>query len=96
MVDEITANMAAITCSMEAHLIRIRCYCFASPTDEDRERLSFMAAEVIADFADPYSVNEEIVALNGRQPDCLSFWAFKRGDLDLNSRPQGKSVPDPM
>src|SRR6185312_10729045 len=86
MVGEITANMAAITCGIEDCVIRVRCSCFDGPTDEDRERFSFMAGEVIADFPEPYTINEEIVGLNDQEPDCFDFWAFKRADVNPKLR----------
>ena len=84
LIGEVTANMAAVTCALRQHLVVVRCYYFGTPTDEDRERLSAIGGEVIADFDVPYKIHEECLPWHpSRQlPECLDFWAFMRAEVE--------------
>jgi hypothetical protein len=84
LIGEVTANMAAVTCALRQNLIVLRCYCFGAPTEDDKERLSEVGSEVIADFPEPYKILEECVPFQpSRQlPECLGFWAFMRAEVE--------------
>lgn len=84
LIGEITANMAAVTCALRQNLIVVRCYYFGTPTDEDRQRLSAVGAEIIADFPPPYDIVEECFPYHPSQhlPECLDFWAFMRAEVE--------------
>ena len=83
LIGEVTANMAAVTCALREHLVVVRCYYFGTPTEEDKERLSAIAGEVIADFDAPYTIREECLPYHpSRQlPECLDFWALMRAEV---------------
>jgi len=84
LIGEVTANMAAVTCALRQDLIVLRCYYFGTPTEDDKQRLSAVGAEVIADFPAPYDILQECVPCQpSRQlPERLEFWAFMRAEVE--------------
>ena len=86
LVGEVTANMAAVTCALRPNLIVLRGYYFNAPTDDDKERLSSVGAEVIADFPPPYDIVEECMHYqpSRHMPECLDRWAFMRAEVEEN------------
>ncbi len=87
LVGQVTANMAAVTCALRQHRVTVRCYCFGTPTEEDRERLSAIAGEVSADFPADHEIVEEYLPYNPSPqfPECLDFWAFMRAEVGQNT-----------
>jgi hypothetical protein len=88
LVGEVTANMAALTCALRPNLIILRGYYFTAPTEDDRERLSVVGTEVIADFPAPYDIVEECVRYepSGDMPERLDRWAFMRAEVEDDVR----------
>jgi len=84
LIGEVTANMAAVTCALRQDRIVLRCYYFGTPTEEDKQRLSAVGSEVIADFPAPYDILEENVPYQpSRQlPERLDLWAFMRAEVE--------------
>jgi hypothetical protein len=84
LIGEVTANMAAVTCALRQNLIVLRCCYFGTPTPADKERLSAVGTEVIADFPAPYEILEECVRYQPSRhlPECLGFWAFMRAEVE--------------
>jgi hypothetical protein len=45
-------------------------------TPNDIERVSFVGAEVIADFPEPYRIEEATLSVDDGEPEMLNFWAL--------------------
>lgn len=46
--------------------------------EDDVETLSYIAAEVIADFPDLYTIEETCLSADDGEPEMPDFWAFMR------------------
>ncbi|MCB9350309.1 MAG: hypothetical protein H6573_22760 [Lewinellaceae bacterium] len=80
----ITSNMRAITVGVKNDKLFITVFFENTPSEEELELISEMAAEIIADF--PY-VNSSVevpvtTSDNINNLKRLDFWVFKRYELD--------------
>ena len=82
LIGEITSNWAAVTCSVQDRKILILLFVWGPVTPGDRERISSVGAEVIADFPDNHTIEEECRSLDDNLLSVLDFWAFLRAEAE--------------
>jgi hypothetical protein len=78
LLGEVTDRMIAVTCGLKGQLVEIRVYFSGKVSPDDLERVSFIGAEVIADFPAPYKIEESSLSADDGEPEMLDFWAFLR------------------
>jgi hypothetical protein len=87
MVGEVTQGLYAVTCGIDEKTIRIRSYYTVPLIEDELEPMRCVGTEVLADFPEDYTINEEFLPCNfDIQPGVLDFWAFKRkrtNDFDM-------------
>lgn len=80
---QIPDKLCSVTCGIDAEKwIHIVAYFDGPASDDDRENISVIGTEVIADFPDGYRIKEQCLDINHYQPKCLDFWAFRREGED--------------
>ena len=77
LIGAVTPNLAAVTCGLRDNTILIQAYFDGPVTEEDIERIQVVGTEVIADFPEPFLIEERWASVDG-DPEMLDFWAFKR------------------
>jgi|SRR5579864_7428088 len=82
LLGEVTDRLVSVTCGIRNHVVLVRAYVEGQVREEDIERVSFIAAGVIADFPEPYMIEESCVSLKDGKEEMLDFWAFRRSRLD--------------
>lgn len=77
----VPASLRAVSLEMRGNVIAFRAVFEPGASDADRELLSIAAAEVIADFAAPTTIDEEYIelALSDR-PSHLRYLVFLRAE----------------
>lgn len=78
LLGEVTDRLASLTCGLSGTQIRFRAYFRGRPREDDIERISFVGAEVIADFPEGYTIEEACLSVDDGEPEMLDFWAFVR------------------
>ena len=78
LLAEVTCNLVSVTCGIRSSVLKIRAYIRGPVAGEDVERLSFIAGEVIADFPNGFTIEEECVSIDNGPEEMLDFWAFRR------------------
>lgn len=78
LLGEITDNLVAVTSSLNGTHIKIVAYFKGNLSEEDIERVQDIGTEVIADFPEPYTIEEVSLSADEHGLQCLDFWAFKR------------------
>lgn len=71
-------NLAALTAGIEAQQIKLTAYFNGQVTEDDKDNISSIAAEVIADFPEQYSIEEECLTNKTASPKVAQFWAYKK------------------
>jgi hypothetical protein len=62
--------------------VSILLFVWGPVTPGDRVGISSVGAEVIADFPDDYTIEEECRSLNDSVLSVLDFWAFLRAEAE--------------
>ena len=78
LLGEVTDRLIAVTCGIHGKTVQIRVYFSGEVTPNDIERVSFLGGEVIADFPEPYKIEETTLSADDGEPEMLDFWAFIR------------------
>ncbi len=78
LLSEVTHNLMSVTCGLRGNQIRIRAYYLGPVGAEDIETLQTVGTEILADFPEDFSVEEESCSLEKESEICLDFWAFRR------------------
>lgn len=60
--------------------VTVRVYLSGPVTEQDTEMISNIAAEIIADFPEGYTIAEESLSIEEEREQMLDFWAFHRAD----------------
>lgn len=81
LLGEITSNMAAITAGLRDRTVLLRAYCFGPVTDEDKEHLSLAATQVIADYPEPWTIEESCISLLESKLGFLDIFIFMRAEM---------------
>jgi hypothetical protein len=63
LLGEVSPSLRGVTVGWRDHLILLRFYFDGAVTEEDREAMSVVGAEVIADFTEPWDIHEEVIHL---------------------------------
>lgn len=71
-------NLVALTAGIEAQQIKLVAYFDGRVTEDDKDAISSVAAEVVADFPEQFSIEEECLTSTDVPPKMLQFWACKR------------------
>jgi hypothetical protein len=79
MVGEVTANLAGLQATLEGTKIIITAYFFTAPTEGDREHFSQICTYVIADYPDPFTIDERTALISQAQPKEIP-WNFLRAE----------------
>jgi hypothetical protein len=79
LLGEVPPALRGVTVGWHDDVIQLRSY-FDGPISEvDRESMSCVATEVIADYAEPWTIEEEVIRWDAPEPmDCLAAWAYLR------------------
>lgn len=78
LLGEVTDRLVSITCGIKDSVVMLSAYFTGPVKEEDIERVGFIAAEVIADFPEPYMIEESCVSLRDSKEEMLDFWAFRK------------------
>jgi hypothetical protein len=78
LLDEVTDQLWSVTCGLSEKSITIRAYFSGVVTDEERETIQAVGAEVIADFPEGYMIEEHCLSVDDNIEQMLDFWAFRR------------------
>ena len=79
---EVTENLIAVTARIGRSKILIRAYYDHQATEYETERISLVATEVVADFPDSFSVDEQVRLIGGKDDlEVLDFWAYRRSGV---------------
>jgi hypothetical protein len=82
LIGEVTTDWAAVTCSVQDKKILILLFVWGPVKPSDRQGISSVAAEVIADFPDDYTIDEDCRSLDNSSLSVLDFWAFMRAEAE--------------
>lgn len=81
LLGAITANMRAITLQAKNDSLLLRVIFYKNPSDDEKDLLGDITAEILADFNEINHVNEEFI-IDSKSPsknlECLDFWAYMR------------------
>jgi hypothetical protein len=77
LLGEVAERLASVTCGIKGQVVSVRAYVSGPVREADLERLSFIAAEVIADFPEGYTIEESCLSVDESEQEMLDFWAFR-------------------
>lgn len=75
------STLRAVTCDWQGTHIRIQFVFDGDIADDDRDRAQIASTEVIADFASPWTISEDIARVDYPAdigPSALANWAYLR------------------
>jgi hypothetical protein len=78
LVGEVTDRLFGVTAGTNGRCVKIRAYFSGKITSADVEQVSFVGAEVIADFPEHYKIEESTLSADDGELEMLDFWAFLR------------------
>jgi hypothetical protein len=79
LLGAVSPTLRGVTVGWQGQVIRLRFYTDGPISSEDREALSVVGAEVIADFPAPWAIDEEVIREDAPEPmECLEAWAYLR------------------
>ena len=79
----VPSSLRAASVSYDAHIIAFRCIFDGPPSENDRELLSMAATEIIADFNEPYLIDEQYLGIPYPQPmEHLRYLIFLRYEIN--------------
>lgn len=76
------SNWAAVTCSLRDRKISILLFVWGPVGPSDRDGITSVGAEVVADFREDYTIEEECRSLDDSTLSVLDFWAFMRAEAE--------------
>jgi len=68
LLGEVTANLRAVTVRYDDNSIHFEAYFDGAPNDEEREGMSLVETEVMADFPSTHEVTHEVIRLDAPAP----------------------------
>jgi hypothetical protein len=81
LLQQVTARLAAVTCGLNQHEIKIVAYFDGEVTSADIESIQEVSTEVVADFPEGYTIAEECRSLTPGHLEMLDFWAFMKSGV---------------
>ncbi len=78
LLGEITANMAAVTTSIQDYTISVVFQFFDPPLESEKESVSSIATDVIANFPDGYVIDAVTSIISNRKAEPNQTWIFLR------------------
>jgi len=79
LLGEITLNLRAVTITYEDNRIHFYCVYDGVASEEERENMSCVETELIADFPESVTISHEIREVNKDQPiQVPGIWVFAR------------------
>ena len=84
LLGEVAPNLRALTAGLEGPKILVWAYYDPPATDLEIERVSCIAAEIIADFPEPYYIEEKVFFTKEEKLPMLDFWALVREDTSTD------------
>jgi hypothetical protein len=78
LLGEVFDRLVSVTCGLKGRQVEVKAYVSGEVTPDDRERISDIAGEVIADFPEGYMLTESCVSVEHEPEEMLDFWAFQR------------------
>jgi hypothetical protein len=83
LLGEVWPRLVSVTGGVKGNVVQVRAYVSGEVTEEDAERVSFISAEVISHFPEPYMIEESCLSVDRTGEQMLDFWAFKRAEGEL-------------
>jgi hypothetical protein len=81
LVGEVTDRLFGVTARIDGKCVQIRAYFSGKVGPVNIEQVSFLGAEVIADFPEQYKIAKSTLSLDDGELEMLDFWAFLRKKL---------------
>jgi hypothetical protein len=79
LLGEVPPALRGVTVGWHDTTVQLRCYFDGPVSEEDRESMSCVASEVIADFSAPWTIDEEVIRKDAPEPmESLDAWAYRR------------------
>jgi hypothetical protein len=79
MLGEVSPALRGVTVGWHDNTIQVRAYFDGPISEEDRESMSCVGTEMIADFSEPWTIDDEVVRRDAPEPmECLEAWAYLR------------------
>jgi len=83
LLGQVTENLLGVTCRIANSKISIWSYFSDCARPQDKEAMSEVASEVIADFADSYLLEDRNI-VDAQEPLVrLDFWVFVRAGVNV-------------
>jgi hypothetical protein len=80
----IPPRLRAVSVHHSGHTLLVRSVFDGTPTDKECETLSVAAAEIIADFPAPYTIDEEMLAIpHPGKMEHLRWIVYLRNEVDF-------------
>jgi len=83
LVGVINRKVFAVTGGIEENKIHLAAYFIGDVTDKDEEMMQIVGAEVISNFPEGFTIQENCFSIVRDKVEVLSFWAFMRDESDL-------------
>ena len=81
LLDMITTNIRGITCGISNKTIMLKFIYDGPYSEEDRDRCEIIASEVLANFPDPFTINNNLLVVEpplSINKELLSNWVYSR------------------
>ena len=78
LVGTVTPNLFAVTAGMVDNTIKIHAFFDEIVSEDDRDNISCVAAEVIADYPEGIAIHESCFSRQDTPLEMLDFWVFMR------------------
>jgi hypothetical protein len=85
LLGEVSPALRGVTIGWRDHVILLRSY-FDGPISEvDRDSMSSVGAEVIGDFSEPWTIEDEVIRCDAPEPlEGLVAWAYRRREYSCH------------
>ena len=74
----VTPNLFAVTAGIAANIIKIHAFFDDAVSEDDRDNISCIAAEVTSDYPEEITVQETCFSRQDTPLEMLDFWVFRR------------------
>ena len=74
LLDQVPVSLRAVSIDIDGKRIYFRCIFDGEPTEYDKELLSVAATEIIADFCEPYTIEEHYLSIEA--PDEMEYLKY--------------------
>jgi hypothetical protein len=80
LLDAVTPNLRGVVFSLDQNILKISWFFDGPPSEDDRDRLSVVETEVVADCPADLQLASEVMALDATQrlPDVPGRWVYRR------------------